>query len=176
MDNPLGLPAVVGLLEMLQLVSSLALLALIITVAPASLVVRFRRSAGEGRQQLKWFTFAGAIATVYAAVSITYEGVGKPVPRGLILCGMLLFLGVPISIAVAILRYRLYDIDRVITRTVTYTLVTGLLALVYAIGVVLLRPLLEGFAGESDLAVAGSTLAVRWQRCSGRCGDAYSQR
>jgi hypothetical protein len=66
----------------------------------------------------------------------------------------------PLSIGVAVLRYRLYDIDRVISRTLAYALITGTLVGVYAGGVMALTPLVAGMGGGSELAVAASTLAV----------------
>jgi hypothetical protein len=122
--------------------------------AIASLVVRFRRSQGIERQQLKWFTYAAALAPWPFLV---YELV--PGAFGLLLA--LLLPLVPISVGVAILRYRLYEIDRIINRTLVYGLLTALLAAIYA-GLVLSIGQLSGGIGiePPSWAVAVATLAV----------------
>jgi hypothetical protein len=124
-----------------------------------SLLVRFRRSRGVERQQLKWFTFAGAV-TVAGLVLILFPsqygwiGPVSPLVTAPILVSM------PVAAGVAILRYRLYDIDRIINRTLVYGLLTVLLGAVYAAGVFAAARLLDPADGESELAVAASTLAV----------------
>ncbi|CAN5273807.1 hypothetical protein BH20ACT22_BH20ACT22_09100 [soil metagenome] len=123
----------------------------------ASLVVRFRRSEGEERQQLKWFTYAGALATL---LPITF---GLPLPgvsSDLIFAFVLAFL--PIATGIAILKYRLYDIDVIINRTLVYGGLTATLVLVYVAGVVVLGGALRAVTGQTsnNLAVAASTLGV----------------
>jgi hypothetical protein len=124
-----------------------------------SLVLRFRRSRGVERQQLKWFVYAAAVTVTGVVVTETLV-----VPEGSVLDGVLALLGlavvpsIPVAAGVAILRYRLYDIDRIINRTLVYGVLTALLAGVYAGGAVLLPRLLD--LGESQLTVAASTLAV----------------
>ena len=123
----------------------------------AALVVRFRRSVGAERQQLKWFTFAVlALVIQFAAQSFLSGQEGHASP---LLDGIALAL-VPISAAVAILRYRLYDIDVVINRALVYAALSAILAGAYLGIVVLLQGLLTPVTAESDLAVAGSTLVV----------------
>jgi hypothetical protein len=120
----------------------------------ASLVVRFRRSAGTERQQLKWITYGGTLTAV--AVGVSFAGL-----EGIL--GFLLaapFLAMPLAIGVAILRYRLYDIDRVINKTLVYVL-TVVLAGVYAGSAIGLGAAFRGLTGQSSsLAVAASTLLV----------------
>ena len=123
----------------------------------ASLVVRFRRSEGEERQQLKWFTYAGALATL---LPTTF---GLPLPgvsSDLIFALVLAFL--PIATGIAILKYRLYDIDVIINRTLVYGGLTATLALVYVAGIVVLGGALRAVTGQTsnNLAVAASTLGV----------------
>ncbi|MFI5066628.1 MAG: hypothetical protein ACHP9Z_21990, partial [Streptosporangiales bacterium] len=113
-------------------------------------VASWRRSSGERRQQLKWLmsgavVFGAAVVPTLAASSALWE------------LGALAFAALPVSIGVAILRYRLYDIDRLISRTLGYALVTGLLVGVYA-GLVLLATRVLRFS--STWAVAASTLAA----------------
>jgi hypothetical protein len=124
----------------------------------AGQVASFRRASGERRQQLKWL-LGGLSACLACAVAVivlsqghgAWEMVAAPV------AAVLGIFAVPVSMAVAILKYRLYDIDRIISRTVAYTIITGLLVGVYA-GLVLLATQVFGF--HSTVAVAAATLAA----------------
>jgi hypothetical protein len=132
-------------------------LALGVIASVASLVVRFRRSSGVERQQLKWFTFAGAFAAASGML------VFLPINPASNTVGVLFFAGalsVPVAAALAILRYRLYDIDVVVNRTLVYGLVTALLAGSYLGLVLLLQVAFRPVTEENSLAVALSTLAV----------------
>jgi hypothetical protein len=126
------------------------LLALLAAVAVGSLVIRFRRSRGEERQQLKWFTYAGALLLPGAVLGTFVTG-----PLAAVFAVPVVF--VPIAAGIAILRYRLYDIDRLINRTLVYGLLTALLGGGYAAVVLGLGQLL---GRDSPLVVAGATLAV----------------
>ncbi len=124
---------------------------LVLATALGSLVLRLRRAPGEERQQVKWFVYT-VVTVVLVFVSTTLAlGAGYLFP---------LFGLIPVSVAVAVFKYRLYDIDRLINRTLVYGLLTALLAGVYAGLVFLLGALLDPIAGDSALAVAASTLAV----------------
>lgn len=156
--NPFGIaPATHSLLEA---VAFLAIFAPATILAFSSLVLRWRRGSTDERQQLKWFAFAAALLPVNNLMWVTFEVTGIAGPGVDALETVLVpvsFLGLPVATGVAILRYRLYDIDRVVSRTVSYGLLTAVLAGVYALGVFAVQDL----AGvEGDLAVAGSTLAV----------------
>jgi hypothetical protein len=121
-----------------------------------SLVVRFRRSRGEERLQLKWVAYAAAVtvAIVVPAIAVT-RGAS---PSLIIVAAAPL---VPVAAGVAILRYRLYDIDVVINRTLVYGSLTATLALVYVGSVVSLQAILRALTGqESTLAIVASTLAI----------------
>ncbi|MGH9052003.1 MAG: hypothetical protein ACRDWX_03130 [Acidimicrobiia bacterium] len=118
----------------------------------AGLIVRFRRSKGSERQQLKWFVFGGTLAFL----GLLGAQLPRSIPESIV---QLAALAVPAAIAIAILRYRLYDIDLVINRTMVYGSLTTLLALVYVAGVVGLPRFLP-LAEDNDLVVGGSTLAV----------------
>jgi hypothetical protein len=124
-----------------------------------SLVVRFRRSRGVERQQLKWFVYAAAVT--FAGVLVTEVA---PIPEGSALDGLVVVASlaliptVPAAAGVAILRYRLYEIDRIVNRTLVYGALTVLLAGVYAAGALGLPRLLG--LGDSQLLVAAATLAV----------------
>jgi hypothetical protein len=119
--------------------------------------VSWRHSTGVRREQLKWLMFGSAVAIACAALSIP----GQTTPSGIwaALNSVLSigFIALPVSIGVGILRYRLYEIDQVISRTVAYAIVTGLLVGVYA---VLVTTAHRVFADRSPPAVAGATLAA----------------
>jgi hypothetical protein len=134
--------------------------------AVGCLVLRYRRSGGMERQQLKWFVagvafwalwlpafFAGALLHTAAGAWPLWARVAG---FGAILGGA----AIPITAAVAILRYRLYDIDRIVSRTVGYVLVSGVLAAVYLAVVLLASRLIAPFGADNDLAVAAATLAA----------------
>jgi hypothetical protein len=126
------------------------LLLLVLAAAILSLVVRFRRSRGVERQQLKWFTYAGALVLV------------APLSNALIgNVSYVLVLALPVTVGVAVLRYRLYDIDRLINRTLVYGLLTFLLAGVYASVVLVLGQVFGGVGRDPpSWAVASATLAA----------------
>jgi hypothetical protein len=120
-----------------------------------ALGLRFRRSRGIERQQLKWLVYAAAMTLL---VIIATQGFQRWQLGAILLFPVLA--SVPAAAGIAILRYRLYDIDRIINRTLVYGLLTVLLGAVYVGGVFTLGRLLNPITGESSLAVAASTLAV----------------
>ena len=122
----------------------------------AAQALSYRRSSGERRQQLKWLLTASAIGGVCFAGSLT-SGSPSGSLHILSIIAIVGGLAFPLSIGVAILKYRLFDIDRIISRTLAYAIVTGLLVGVYA-GVVLLATRVLPFS--SSVAVAASTLAA----------------
>jgi hypothetical protein len=138
-----------------QLFRSLAGLCLLpgIAGAIAALVVRFRRSRGIERQQLKWFTYAAALAPL---PGFAYEA--APSIFGLL--RTLILPLVPISVGVAILRYRLYEIDRIINRTLVYGLLTVVLGLGYAAGSLVFVLVAGTGADPPSWLVAAATLAA----------------
>ena len=148
-DSPL-----IGQLEGLTLL----LVAIGMVGSSISLVLRFRRSHGEQRQQIKWLTLAGAIAVVTIVIGVSiYDMLGERVADGMM---MLSIMGLPAAAGIAILRYRLYDIDVVINRALVYGALTALLAATYLVSVLLLQLALESFTQGSGLAVAASTLGA----------------
>ena len=152
--NPIGVAAV-GNPEKSPIIPVLiVLLGVLATAAFGSLVLRFRRSRGEERQQLKWFTYASALLPLAGLDDFL------PAPVGDLLFGVpIVFL--PVAAGIAILRHRLYDIDRLINRTLVYGSLTAILGLVYT-GVVLILGQVFGGVTEDppSWAVAGATLAV----------------
>jgi hypothetical protein len=147
------------LLQWLALVAFVSLLVLVPS-SFASLVVRFRRADGVERQQLRWLRLGvGALLGVFLGVLLIDQLLPEPVPEPI--ADAVIGLGaamVPVSIGIAILRHGLYEIDRVVNRAVTYGAVSTILGITYALLVVALQAMLP--TGGSDVAVAGSTLAV----------------
>jgi hypothetical protein len=123
-------------------------------LAFASLAIRFQRSRGVERQQLKWFLLAVAVFLVTLVVGVVTE---LDVVWSAVLIA---FASLPISAAVAVLRYRLYEIDRIISRTITYGAVTVTLTIVFVGAVIGLQTVLDPIVGGNTIAVAGSTLVV----------------
>ena len=123
-----------------------------------SLVVRFRRSRGEARQQIKWIALAGVVVvTTFLLIAPLVEATTGANPNWLYALAVSL---VPASVGLAILRHGLFDVDLVIRRTAVYAVLTVLLAAVYVATVLAGQALFSSFAGGSNLAVAGSTLVV----------------
>ena len=165
-QNPLGVGGTAG--ELVGALGRLAdvLVGVTFALASASLVVRFCHARGVERQQLKWFAFAGLVtlgALIVALVSVWFPGGAWRDTLGAIGWFTFLFasmLGIPAATGIAILRHRLYDIDVVINRTLVYGALTVMLVVTYLVSVLVLRLVLSPVTGKSDLAVAGSTLAV----------------
>jgi hypothetical protein len=155
-ENPLAVPFLPrGLLDVAQPAAAVVVLASLV-VGAVSLVGRFRRARGIERQQLRWMVWGAALAAVALLAAMAALGLEDDfylTDLALGVCAAVL----PLATGAAILRYRLYDLDRIISRTLAYGLLTVLLGLGY-IGVVLGlgRLLPQG----SSLVVAGATLAV----------------
>jgi hypothetical protein len=155
-SNPMGLE-----LPIMNLLTEVLYLALPLTlvVSGAAVIVRFRRSRGDERQQIKWFAYAVAVMVSLFLFWFSLALTGLVPPDALLWTVPLL--GLPAGVGVAVLRYRLYDIDRIINRTLVYGLLTVVLALVYAGSVVALQRVFIVLAGEdSQLAVVVSTLVI----------------
>ncbi len=123
-------------------------------------MVRYRGASGIERQQLKWFAFA---AVLLGAVPIAdLLGLNRVLGNALwALLDTVTLTGLYVAVGIAILRYRLYEIERIINRTLVYGALTALLVAVYVGGVVLLQGTFRALTGqESQLAIVASTLAV----------------
>jgi hypothetical protein len=121
----------------------------------ASLVLRFKRSRGEERQQLKWFVYAGVLVVGASFVPLLIPGAASSILQLLVMPLL------PVAASIAILRYRLYNIDLIINRTLVYGTLTALLVAVYVGSVVSLQGLFRALTGQgSQLAVVASTLAI----------------
>ena len=132
-------------------------------IAAASLLVRLRRSVGVKRQQVKWFAYAVAVLATSAILAyVVSESVRvvwlEWVSFMLVIASVV---GLPVAVGIAILRYRLYNIDLLLNRTLVYGALTAVLAAVYFGSIVLFQELFRAFTGqESQLAVVLSTLAI----------------
>jgi hypothetical protein len=120
-------------------------------------VISYRRSSGERRLQLKWLVGGSVLAVAGGLIAVPLTSSTDPALRAIGNVALIAVLALPVSMGVAILKYRLYDIDRIISRTLAYALVTGLLVGVYA-GLVLLATQVLRFS--SSVSVAAATLAA----------------
>jgi hypothetical protein len=159
--NPVGfLPRHGWFSGLIAVIFALALICAVLSVA--SVFVRRRGASTERRKQLAWLGYVGVMTVGWAAV---LSLVGPFLPSGTSFIGTVIWsflvltpvAGIPLACAVAVLKYRLYEIDRLISRTVAYAIVTGLLVGVYA-GLVLLATRVLPLRGS--VAVAGSTLVA----------------
>jgi signal transduction histidine kinase len=148
--NPFAVSAVPGTL---LFTTGAVLICASLVASVAALVVRFHRSRGIERQQLKWFAFAAAVSAVALPTALA---LWWTVPAVRVLPALALT-AQPIAACIAILRYRLYDIDVVISKTVTYGALTGLLASLYVASALVIG---VAVGGESSWVTAGATLIV----------------
>jgi hypothetical protein len=159
-DNPFGLGGAAGTMARVVGVIGALLVWATLPAAATCVVLRFRTSRGVERQQLRWVAAgaAGAVAGLLLAVPGGLELLpSAPLNAAVTTLVYLALPCVPASVAVAVLRYRLWDLDRLVSRTVTYALVTALLILPY----LLILPLVSRLAGNAGgLAVAAATLAA----------------
>jgi hypothetical protein len=156
--NPLGIESLPNAYKSVQV-----LMLILIAISVASLLLRRVYARGVERQQTKWFTYAAAVAASGAILQyiisdpldlVWIGGVGY----ALVLIGLV---GIPISMGIAIMRYRLYEIDLLINRTLVYGSLTAVLVALYVVGIVVLQRLFVALTGErSTLAVVVSTLAI----------------
>ena len=148
----------------------LALLPLCILASAASLVLRYRRAGTEVREQIKWVAFAALFVGVQFVIDIGASLLLVPMtasgrdPAWLALLdqvGFIMFAGVPLAVGIAVLKYRLYDIDVIINRALVYGSLTATLVALYFGGIVVLQRLFVALTGQqSTLAVVASTLAI----------------
>jgi hypothetical protein len=171
LENPFGVEGDVGrVIEAADLVSGILLVPAYVA-AGASVVVRLRRARGEERQQLKWFAYVAAVmgtALVVAGLAAAAAEAGAEETTwgyavgasGWFTALFMIVIGIPVAVGLAVFRYRLYDVDVVIRRTLVYGALTAILAAAYLGLVLLLQLVFEPVTQGSDLAIAGSTLAV----------------
>ena len=153
-----ALPAADTAPEVAQLLQTIGALTSLFVVAAGAgaLFIRFRHSDGAERQQLKWFASAAIVEVV---VLFMMSGITLPPPLDLLVAIIVTPL-IPFAVGIAILRYRLYDIDRIISRTVSYAAVSGILAVVFVGSILVSQTVLASFFTGNSVAVAASTLIV----------------
>ncbi len=156
--NPLGVEALRPIFDVLE-GPVFVLYFFLLFASAASLVVRFRRSGSVARQQIKWLALAAVAIPVWF---LTNAPIQEAAPTLFVFLDALIVSSlIPLAAGIAILRYRLYDIDVVINRALVYGSLTASLALVYFGGIAVLQGLFRALTGqESSLAVVASTLAI----------------
>ena len=165
-DNPFGIGGLGTIISDSKIL--ILLVPAMMVASAASLIVRFRRSRGIARQQVKWLAAAaGFVAFTYMIVELVSVTIAPEATRAptwlLILQGLALvsFGLIPAAIGIAILRYRLFDIDRLVRRTLVYAVLVACLALMYLAGVFVIESAVRSATGgSSTLAVTLSTLVV----------------
>ena len=169
-DNPFALSGMAGKLATIVVIAGVVLYAISMPAALIGLVLRFRSSRGAERQQLRWVVAgaAAAAAGLVAGANVPQQTVISSILYAMVLC-------IPLGLAVAVLRYRLWDLDRLVSRTVSYALVTALLVVPY----LLILPVTASLArGSGSLAVAAATLiaAAAFQPLRRRVQDLVDRR
>ncbi len=158
-ENPFGVGGILGQAVMGITLVGVLVIFLATILSALSLVFRYRRASGVERQQIKWFAYA---AVVFGGLIVFGGFLGRDLP-GIwdALSETVTFAVLYVAVGIAILRYRLYEIDRIINRTLVYAVITVTLVAVYLVGVVSLQYLFRTLTGqESQLAVVASTLAI----------------
>jgi hypothetical protein len=163
--NPYGIEALGDILKALGPISGILLVGTMLASA-FSIVVRFRRSRGEVRRQIKWVAYAGALVIVVVILQLVIETLlaeGDRLTDILNLTFVVSLTSVPIAAGIAMLRYRLYDIDLLINHTLVYAVLTAMLALVYFGGVTATQAIFRTLTGQQQqpqLAIVVSTLVI----------------
>ena len=168
--NPFGLEGYSWIADATNVIP--ALLPLCTLASALSLVLRYRRSGSEEREQIKWIAFAGSFVGLMSLITVVsalifapefpYSTGTRPLWLGVLQdVELLSFAGIPVAVGIAVLRYRLYDIDIIINRTLVYGSLTAMLIALYFGGIVVLQRVFVLLTGEqSTLAVVASTLLI----------------
>ena len=155
-QNPLGVDAYAQLADVLGIANVLvALIALPLGIA--AIVLRFRRGNATTRQQIRWFAAAAGLAC--GGLLVAVMALGTISDAGWVV-GILGLVTLPVAIGVAVLRYRLYELDRIISRSIAYAIVTGILGVTFALTILALQAALDWLIGGQTIAVAVSTLVA----------------
>jgi uncharacterized membrane protein YidH (DUF202 family) len=160
--NPIALLPDLALWQLVTPDSSIFPVLFVTVGAAVSLIVRVRHARGTERQQLRWLatSLAFVVLGVGSGFAISYVIPGFSASGLAWIPAVIAFTSVPVAIGIAVLRYRLYEIDRIISRTLAYALMTAMLAIVFAGVIVGLQTVFATFTGGNTLAVAASTLVV----------------
>ena len=174
-QSPLATDAFGGVLDALGAAGALMALPAILGAA-VSLVVRWRRAGKVERAQLKWLVAAASVAAVALSASIIVSG--GPVGDALFAVFLAACLALPVAIGIAVLRYRLYEIDHIISRTIGYAVVTGILGAAFFGTILVAEAVLASFTQNQTIAVAASTLVAfaLFQPVRGRVQAAVDRR
>ena len=159
LENPIGLPSLGPLFDAFDAFANLSAF-LGIGGAVVALWVRFHRGDAVVREQVKWLLAAAGMAAVTLPSALILQALQVTLADGMFLLAFLSLLALPITIGIAVLRYRLYDIDRVVSRTIAYALISALLLATYAALILFLTGPLGALLGRSTVVVAISTLVV----------------
>ena len=151
-----GVPWLEAVAPLGESLGAIALMASLV-LALVAVAIRYRRSGVAGREQMKWFVAANVLFAVLLFLGFA-DGATEPTAFDVL--GVASLSLPPIAVGIAILRYRLYEIDRLISRTLSYAAVTITLALVFIGGVLGLQAVLDPLTGGNTVAVAASTLIV----------------
>jgi hypothetical protein len=160
--NPTGIQAAAGIIELSMNILVFVVVGIVLATA-ASVIVRFRRARGEERQQLKWLAYtAGFLGASLGLGLLNFQVVhNRLIEFAAGISGIVAVAAVPVAIGIAILRYRLYEIDLIINRTLVYGPLSAMLVLIYVGGVVSLQYAFRTLTGqESQIAIVASTLAI----------------
>ncbi len=172
-DNPIAFQGALADLRSALVIPISALMFLAVAASGASLAVRFRRARDVERQQLKWVASSAILCGLaFGGMVVTDSSKSSQVAM------VAAFMTVPVAIGVAILRYRLYDIDVLINRALVYGATTAGIAIAFVAGIVVLQALLSPLTSGSEVAVAASTLAsiALFQPLRGRMQRAVDRR
>jgi hypothetical protein len=168
--NPFGLEGYPWIADVSNVISPL--IPLCAVASALGLVLRYRRCGSEEREQIKWIAFAGSFVGLMSLITVLSALVFAPLfldstdtqPLWLGVLQdveLLSFAGIPVAVGIAVLRYRLYDIDLLINRALVYAPLSAMLALIYVGGVVAMQAVFRALTGqESTLAVVASTLSI----------------
>jgi hypothetical protein len=156
LTNPLGLPLPAGVMALDAALDNVVFF--LIAACILSLLVRFRSARGDERQQIKWIAFAASLVLAAAGLA----ALGRWQNELLLILVNLAAASFPVAVGISILRYRLYDLDLIVRRTLSYSVLTGLLALLYFGSVVALESVVRPLTGQSQssLVAVASTLLI----------------
>lgn len=156
--NPLGIAALESLKDVLDIANLLGIL-IVFPVAIASSIIRYRRGSLIEREQLKWFAAAASLTVICLVPAVPGMPFGAIADIAWLL-GIVAFSLIPVAIGIAILRYRLYDIDRIINRAFVYVPMTAIVAGIYTASIALSQRVLAATGQNSDMAIVLTTLVV----------------
>jgi len=155
--NPLEVPLLSGVLGAIRDTAAM-LTAIGLVAGAASLAVRYRRARGDDRLQLLWMVLAAAPLPLYVAVAFLFRNSDNEAPLLLATAGWIVV--IPVATGLSITRYHLFEVERILSRTITYALLTVLVVATYAAVVILAGEALTGMAGSSTVAAVLATLAA----------------